>query len=52
MSHRHVCLDNCRYSHTETEVAEKVCRVTQSQYTDTGPTRLSAITQMPVKVAA
>ena len=34
--------DNCTCCHTEMEVADQASYLTQSQYTDTGPTRPSA----------
>ena len=37
-----VCSDNCTCYQTETEVAGQTFYLTQSQYTDTGPTRPSA----------
>ena len=36
------CTDNCTCCHTETEVADETFYLTQSQYTDTGPTSPSA----------
>ena len=39
---RRVCSDNCTCCHTETEVADQTFYLTQSQYTDTGPTSPSA----------
>ena len=33
-----ICSDKCTYCHTETEVADQSFYLTQSQYTDTGPT--------------
>ena len=48
-SHQHasvsqgrICSDNCICCHTEIEVADPTFYLTQSQYTDTGPTSLSA----------
>ena len=48
-SHQHasvyqgrICSDNCTCCHTEIEVADPTCYLTQSQYTDTGPTSPSA----------
>ena len=40
VSHRRTCSDNCTCCHTETEVADRACYLTQSgesQYTDKGP---------------
>ena len=39
--------DNCMYCHTEIEVADPTFYLTQSQYTDTGSTSLSADPRMP-----
>ena len=33
-----ICSDNCTCCHTEIEVADQTFHLTQSQYTDTGPT--------------
>ena len=48
-SHRHasvsqgrICSDNCTCRHSEIEVADQTFHLTQSQYTDTGPTSPSA----------
>ena len=38
LSQGRTCLDNCTCYHTETEVADPTFYLTQSQYTDTGPT--------------
>ena len=40
-------LHNFTYCHTETEVADQTFRLTQSQYTDTGPTSSSADPMIP-----
>ena len=37
-----MCLENCTDCDTETEVADQTCYLTQSQFTDTGPTSPSA----------
>ena len=37
-----ICSDNCTCCHTEIEVADQIFYLTQSQYTDTGPTSPSA----------
>ena len=37
-----ICSDNCTCCHTEIEVADPTFYLTQSQYTDTGPTSPSA----------
>ena len=39
--------DNCTCCHTEKEVADQTCYLTQSQYTDIGPTSSSADPIMP-----
>ena len=36
-----ICSDNFMLCHTETEVADQTFHLTQSQYTDTGPTNLN-----------
>ena len=36
------CSDNCTCCHAETQVADQTSRLTQSQYTDTGPASPSA----------
>ena len=53
-SHQHasvsqgrICTDNCTCCHTEIEVADQTFYLTQSQYTDTGPTGPSACPIMP-----
>ena len=38
VSQGRICSDNCTCCHTETEVADPTFNLTQSQYTDTGPT--------------
>ena len=38
VSQRRSCSDNCKCCRTETEVADPTFHLTQSQYTDTGPT--------------
>ena len=38
VSQGRICSDNCTCCHTETEVADQTFHLTQSQYTDTGPT--------------
>ena len=42
VSQGRICTDNFRCCHTETEVADQTFYLTQSQYTDTGPTSPSA----------
>ena len=42
-----ICSDNFTCCHTETEVADQTFFLTQSQYTDTGPTSPSADPIMP-----
>ena len=42
VSQGRTCSDNCTCCHTEIEVAGKTFHLTQSQYTDTGPTSPSA----------
>ena len=42
VSQGQICSDNCTCCHTELEVADQTFYLTQSQYTDTGPTSLSA----------
>ena len=41
------CSDNCMCCHTELDAAHLACYLTQSQYTDTGPTSLSTAPIMP-----
>ena len=38
VSQGRICSDNCTRCHTEIEVADQTFYLTQSQYTDTGPT--------------
>ena len=38
VSQERICSDNCTCCHTEVEVADQTFHLTQSQYTDTGPT--------------
>ena len=42
VSQGRICPDNCTCCHTETEVSDQTFQLTQSQYTDTGPTSRSA----------
>ena len=42
VSQGRICSDSCTCCHTETEVADPTFHLTQSQYTDTGPTSPSA----------
>ena len=42
VSQGRICTDNFTCCHTETEVADQTFYLTQSQYTDTGPTSSSA----------
>ena len=42
-----ICSDNCTCCHTEIEVADQTFHLTQSQYTDIGPTSPSADPIMP-----
>ena len=42
VSQGRICSDNVTCCHTEIEVADQTFYLTQSQYTDTGPTRTSA----------
>ena len=48
-----ICSDNCTCCHTEIEVADQTFYLTQSQYTDTGPTSpaLTLERQVPSRVA-
>ena len=41
VSRGRMCSDNFTCCHTEIEVADQTFHITQSQYTDTGPTSLS-----------
>ena len=47
VSQRRISSDNCTCCHTEIEVAHQTFYLTQSQYTDTGPTSPSADPIMP-----
>ena len=47
VSQRRICSDNFTCCHTEIEVADPTFYLTQSQYTDTGPTSPSADPIMP-----
>ena len=47
VSHGRICSDNFTCCHTEIEVADQTFHLTQSQYTDTGPTSPSADPIMP-----
>ena len=42
VSEGRICTDNLTCCHTEIEAADQTFHLTQSQYTDTGPTSLSA----------
>ena len=42
VSQGRICSDKCTCCHTEIEVADQTSHLTQSQYTDTGPTSPSA----------
>ena len=42
VSQGRICSDNCTCCHTEIEAADQTFYLTQSQYTDTGPTSPSA----------
>ena len=42
VSQGRICTDNLTCCHTETEAADQTFHLTQSQYTDTGPTSPSA----------
>ena len=42
VSQGRICTDNFTSCHTETEAADQTFHLTQSQYTDTGPTSPSA----------
>ena len=42
VSQGRICSDNCICCHTEKEAADQACYLSQSQYTDTGPTSPSA----------
>ena len=47
VSQGRICSDNFTCCHTETEVADQTFYLTQSQYTDTGPTSPSADPRTP-----
>ena len=47
VSQGRICADNCTCCHTEGEVADPTFYLTQSHYTDTGPTSPSADPVMP-----
>ena len=47
LSQGRICTDNITCCHTEIEVADQISYLTQSQYTDTGPTSPSADIIMP-----
>ena len=47
VSQGRICEDDCMCCHTEIEVADQTFYLTQSQYTDTGPTSPSADPIMP-----
>ena len=47
VSQGRICSDNCTCCHTEIEVADPTFYLTQSQYTDTGPTSPSADPRTP-----
>ena len=47
VSQGRICSDNCTCCHTEIEVADQTFYLTQSQYTDTGPTSPSAHPMTP-----
>ena len=47
VSQGRICSDNCTCCYTEIQVAAKTFYLTQSQYTDTGPTSPSADPTMP-----
>ena len=51
VSQGRICLDNLTCCHTETEVADQTFHLTQSQYTDTGPTSPSTDPLTPGRVA-
>ena len=51
VSQGRVCSDNFMCCHTEIEVADQTFYLTQSQYTDTGPTSPSADSITPSRVA-
>ena len=47
VSQGRICSDSCTCCHTEIEVADQTFYLTQSQYTDTGPTSPSADPRTP-----
>ena len=47
ISQGRICSDNCTCCHTEIQVADPTFYLTQSQYTDTGPTSPSAVSITP-----
>ena len=47
VSQGRICSDNCTCCHTEIEVADQTFHLTQSQYTDIGPTSPSTDTITP-----
>ena len=47
VSQGRICSDNFTCCHTEIEVVDQMFYLTQSQYTDTGPTSPSADPRMP-----
>ena len=47
VSQGQICSDNYTCCHTEIEAADQTFHLTQSQYTDTGPTSPSADPMMP-----
>ena len=47
VSQGRICSDNCTCCHTEIEVADQTLYLTQSQYTDTGPTSPSTDPRAP-----
>ena len=51
LSQGRVSSDKCMYCHTEIEVADQTCYLTQSQHTDTGLTSPKADSMMPGSVA-
>ena len=47
VSQGRICSDNCTCCHTEVEVVDQTFYLTQSQYTDIGPTSASADPRTP-----
>ena len=47
VSQGQICSDNCMCCHSEIEIADQTFHLTQSQYTDTGPTSPAADPMMP-----